>query len=220
MALDFITDILINGNETLWTPSNLCRSYALNFQAGAINEDPYITGGSDNNYIKFTSGNNSSFSLDLGNGLIFRKQSGVLQRDLILNDVSIKSQQAYTGNQSMSDTIIFMSDDTTEEAYMVEIYGYFDYDWYRYYTRFSYYPLPEDGHEQKNRLYNWIKGQAPVSYNWQSVPSISGKNGILQPLSSHLDINDGEPITTSDTTKYSLNSNSNINKLVQDKLNS
>lgn len=59
-----------------------------------------------------------------------------------------------------------------------------------------------------------------VSYNWQSVPSISGKNGISQPLSSHLDINDGEPITTSDTTKYSLNSNSNINKLVQDKLNS
>lgn len=59
-----------------------------------------------------------------------------------------------------------------------------------------------------------------VTYTWQSVPSISGKNGISQPLSSHLDINDGEPITTSDTTKYSLNSNSNINKLVQDKLNS
>ena len=200
MALDFITDILINGNETLWTPSNLCRSYALNFQAGAINEDPYITGGSDNNYIKFTSGNNSSFSLDLGNGLIFRKQSGVLQRDLILNDVSIKSQQAYTGNQSMSDTIIFMSDDTTEEAYMVEIYGYFDYDWYRYYTRFSYYPLPEDGHEQKNRLYNWIKGQAPVSYNWQSVPSISGKNGIL----SCARVKDDSILTGDDITNIAM----------------
>lgn len=71
-----------------------------------------------------------------------------------------------------------------------------------------------------NAMFDYMFTKQAPQYNWQSVPSISGKNGISQPLSSHLDINDGEPITTSDTTKYSLNNNSNINKLVQDKLNS
>jgi len=58
----------------------------------------------------------------------------------------------------------------------------------------------------------------PVTYNWISVPSVSGKNGILS-LSTSTDTNNGEAITTSDTTKFALTAESNINKLIVDRMN-
>lgn len=53
----------------------------------------------------------------------------------------------------------------------------------------------------------------PVLYAWSSVPAISGKNGILR-LSTLVDINDGNPVETTDTTKFTLTSASNIKTLV------
>lgn len=53
-----------------------------------------------------------------------------------------------------------------------------------------------------------------ISYVWQSVPAISGKNGILLPMSTLNDINDGNEVTTSDTSKFNLNDRSNIKSLV------
>ena len=61
--------------------------------------------------------------------------------------------------------------------------------------------------------YSIIKANAYVQYNWQSVPSISGKNGILT-LSTLNDINDGEPVETSDTSKFNLTDDSNVSTLV------
>jgi len=61
-------------------------------------------------------------------------------------------------------------------------------------------------------LYDVIT-QAMISYNWQSVPSISGKNGILS-LSTLNDVNDGEPVETSDVSKFNLTDDSNVSALV------
>lgn len=61
-----------------------------------------------------------------------------------------------------------------------------------------------------NELYGLIKG-VPQPYNWQSVPSISGKNGILQSLVQIKEeaLNDGEPV--SEATVLSFDSLGNIN---------
>ena len=69
-------------------------------------------------------------------------------------------------------------------------------------------------------IYNFLTNLVPpITYNWTSVPSISGKNGILYALSTLTDINDGDPITTSDTTKFSLSPTTNVDTLVQNALN-
>lgn len=60
----------------------------------------------------------------------------------------------------------------------------------------------------------YIDGNPLVTYTWSSVPSISGKNGILLPMSTLNDINDGNEVTTSDTSKFNLNDSSNIKSLV------
>ena len=63
-------------------------------------------------------------------------------------------------------------------------------------------------------VYNILKALAPIPpivYNWQSVPSISGKNGILQSLVQIKEeaLNDGEPV--SEATVLSFDSLGNIN---------
>ena len=55
------------------------------------------------------------------------------------------------------------------------------------------------------------------TYTWLSVPSISGKNGILN-LSTLNDVNDGEPVETSDTSKFNLTDGSNVSALVTARL--
>ena len=56
-----------------------------------------------------------------------------------------------------------------------------------------------------------------ATYTWQSVPSISGKNGILS-LATLNDVNDGEPVETSDTSKFNLTDDSNVSALVAARL--
>ena len=66
----------------------------------------------------------------------------------------------------------------------------------------------------QNPMYQIIKAGALITYQWTSVPAISGKNGILLPMSTLNDINDGNEVTTSDTSKFNLNDSSNIKNLV------
>lgn len=62
--------------------------------------------------------------------------------------------------------------------------------------------------------YNTYIRSPYVAYQWTSVPAISGKNGVLLPMSTLNDINDGNEVTTSDTSKFNLNDRSNIKNLV------
>lgn len=68
---------------------------------------------------------------------------------------------------------------------------------------------PETDYERKHNAYLALKSIA--SYNWQSVLSISGKNGILQSLVQIKEeaLNDGEPV--SEATVLSFDSLGNIN---------
>jgi len=63
-------------------------------------------------------------------------------------------------------------------------------------------------------VYTLITSNPYITNNWQSVPSITGKNGITLNMSTLNDINDGDEVTTSDTSKFNLNKSSNIKNLV------
>lgn len=65
-----------------------------------------------------------------------------------------------------------------------------------------------------NAIYNAIIGAIQPQYNWQSVPSITGKGKTVQ-LSTLNDINDGEEVITDDTSKFNLTTASNLVTLVQ-----
>ena len=62
-----------------------------------------------------------------------------------------------------------------------------------YFTAFG--DTQGNGFYNNGYAYNLIKGLVPPSYNWQSVPSISGKNGILSLATIKDDaINNGDPV--------------------------
>lgn len=66
--------------------------------------------------------------------------------------------------------------------------------------------------------YEIITDSIYIPYNWTSVHAISGKNGILS-LSTLNDINDGNPVTTSDTNKFYLEKTSNLSTLINNAIN-
>lgn len=68
---------------------------------------------------------------------------------------------------------------------------------------------------EQNEFVDYVR--TPPQYTWQSVPSISGKNGILS-LSTLNDINDGEEVITDDTSKFNLTNESNTLTLVRNNL--
>jgi hypothetical protein len=75
----------------------------------------------------------------------------------------------------------------------------------------------ESSQTLRRYIYQILKSLIPPEYNWQSVPSISGKNGILT-LSTLNDVNDGDPITTSDTSKIIIVPQSNVKQLVLNRI--
>lgn len=64
-------------------------------------------------------------------------------------------------------------------------------------------------------LYNSL--EPPITYNWQSVPSISGKNGILSfSMINDTDLNNGDPVTSADASAiHRLENSTNIGVLSQ-----
>lgn len=70
----------------------------------------------------------------------------------------------------------------------------------------------------KQAFTDFIENNITPTYTWQSVPTISGKNVILN-LSTLNDINDGNPITTSDASKINFMNSSSVSKLVNDVIN-
>lgn len=102
----------------------------------------------------------------------------------------------------------FVVDDDTQEGWIIALTHYnnntylFDY----FYSN-----------TQNQPMYNYI-GEEGRLYNWTSVPTISGKNGILS-LSILNDINDGNPVTTSDINKFYLEKASNLSTLINNAIN-
>lgn len=66
------------------------------------------------------------------------------------------------------------------------------------------------------KLYTILKSQVPpITYNWQSVPSIIGKNGILQPLSTLVNINDGNPVSGASASDVNIIPASVVSGMIQ-----
>ena len=136
----------------------------------------------------------------------------------------------YINNQSIGDITLGLGDGDEKDNLVSIMLGIdedtqkgsiFAIQQYRYYST-HYYGRQNatTGFPFKNTdlAYNWIKNGIVIPYNWQSVPSISGKNGILLPLSTLNDVNDGDPITTSDTSKIIIVPQSNVKQLVLNRI--
>ena len=71
----------------------------------------------------------------------------------------------------------------------------------------------------ERNLYNWLIQAIPITYQWQSVSSISGKNGILLLSTIKSDaINSGDPVSGASASAFdSLESTSKLSTLANGK---
>ena len=123
------------------------------------------------------------------------------------NNVSLASQGGGNAQNIKSLDFLIAIDYTNQIAKI-----YFAICWNSYPNEYQISAINMNTAKQQ-RFYELIQGAIPVLYTWSSVPAISGKNGILR-LSTLVDINDGNPVETTDTTKFTLTSASNVKTLV------
>lgn len=64
---------------------------------------------------------------------------------------------------------------------------------------------------------DYVTNVAPPSYNWTSVPAISGKNGTVT-LSTLNDINDGEAVNNALASAIDFSQSANVETLVNDNI--
>ena len=136
---------------------------------------------------------------------IHQYTNGTYTRNIINDNYFIQY-----GNQVVPEWSIAFGIDRDNEAGYLTIYQ-FDYG-STYYSNAI--PLACT----RKQLYDLLIAAepSPIS-NWLSVQSLTGQ-GITIQLSTSTDTNNGEAITTSDTTKFALTAESNINKLIVDRL--
>ena len=116
---------------------------------------------------------------------------------------------SYPGNPEPRVGVAFAIDDSTEKAYIAVGY-YPNYPTWGGTIRNC--PISDSN---RTLLYNVIKGLLPVPYNWQSVPSISGKNGIS--LLSHVrddSILTGQDISNLTPAQVKLEGTTQISSLI------
>ena len=159
-----------------------------------LNPQAYLTdaemwdSGTGIKILKTDANNTNSFGVNLNNARIYSRNNG--NRNFY-----------YSG-------IGFVIDDTLQKAKVIAI------------TRQSagagnndrtYVSTSETN--DSNGLYQALKNAIPVLYNWQSVPSISGKNGILS-LYELAQETDGNPVTgASSSVFFSMPEECNVKKL-------
>lgn len=187
---------------TSW--NNVVIENYINYSANARNT--FIAGtlfGTSPNYVELT--RNGNFC------------GGLIHLDHSINYASEFSLD----NDNQTWTYIACVDDDTQKGFFAFVKA--SDNTYRYLQFFAGAnpPLPnstQSGYNVRSLMYVLLTGNELHLYNWVSVPSVSGKNGILS-LSTSTDTNNGEAITTSDTTKFALTAESNINKLIVDRMN-
>lgn len=97
--------------------------------------------------------------------------------------------------QYVDGSIIFIIDDTTQKG-RVLVYRRPDLAHGSATNQYIIQSLNKDTNNKWQDLYTLITGAIVIPYNWQSVPSISGKNGILSLVTLDSEsINDGEPVS-------------------------
>lgn len=152
-------------------------------------------------------------------GLLVRKNSNKINLYLIQNNVVseyfFESVTSYSySTQYPRQVSVIIGIDRDREVGTVFVY-------YRYYQPsiwdWQYAETCASGQlVEHNDVYLWAINALPQTYNWQSVPSISGKNGILN-LSqiASASINDGEAVSGASASAFDiLESSSRIDALV------
>ena len=123
------------------------------------------------------------------------------------NNVNLVQVSGINASYIITFTFLIAIDYDNQKAYAIPIVNYSNqwavYDW-------------EFTEADKVRFYQLIKDDIPPLYNWQSVPSISGKNGILSLTQIKAEsINDGEPVSgASDSAFTGMSDDNNVATLV------
>ena len=137
----------------------------------------------------------------------------------VLDNISMSSVQAYNPDnpsQSWGDAIVFYKD-----SYGVHVasgnvaYNYSSsYTW----TGTTVEEILQQVYKCLRNVYVIVDGDnwtAEITHTWQSVPSISGKNGILQSLSTLVNINDGNPVSGASASAVNIIPASVVSGMIQ-----
>ena len=190
-----------SARDTVWTPSGVNVSQSSSFSNVHRGDSPF----SEVIYtmLPITWQITDTFKI------VLTDNSGQMRYTFYDNNVEIWHYEDWIGTDYNRYVIGFAVDDTLQR-------GLFMLGEYRPGATSLTWRSRPITNETAEILYPYfIAGEVPpVVYTWTSVLAISGKNGILLPMSTLNDINDGNEITTSDTSKFNLNDSSNIKNLV------
>ena len=136
--------------------------------------------------------------------------TGEMNYKLRINNVDFFSSTSWPGSGYYTRTDFFLGiDDTTERARFICYNQQVNRG--TTYTNVIY----DDANDTKRaNLYILLKG---LIFNWQSVPAITGKGETVN-LSTLNDINDGDQVITTDTSKFNKASENNLYTLIAKQL--
>lgn len=203
-------DILCKG--TIYDLTLFAKNQGYNFSCNVIDfENYYHYGTANKSVLNLQNVTSDMVLLETASGKIELKMDGQYLIDLHITDANNRHYLQRVINKSNTGatyfTIYFGIDETNQLGSIALL------TW-RSGSNANFNAFGDslgNGFYNNNYAYNLIKGLVPPQYNWQSVPSISGKNGILQSLVQIKEeaINDGEPV--SEATVLSFDSLGNIN---------
>lgn len=132
----------------------------------------------------------------------YRKTNGSVKIRFIYNGTNYGSLSSSETNTGGNIGILLMIDDSNNTAATCIMYGWGTNGFYNFTT-------------YQSVIYNAIIGDVPPAYTWQSVPSISGKNGIsfLSTIQS-VYLNNGDPVNNAPANYIQFADDSNVAILV------
>lgn len=225
MTWEVVTNLMINGVNTTWTYTDYGKQHieSFNYDGHSYNQPQAVN--CDNSLCNLPCYYQapSIFSVDFGGLVISRDANNQLY--VYINGEKAFQLSSYTNFTSGRTGFHWVSFVINEEAQRgaICLYAYFlqgGGSVYPYAGGGFYYLIDTQVSSSYQGLYNWIKNQLPVLYNWQSVPSISGKNGILSLAQIKEEyINDGESVSGASADHFTnLSIENRVDVLIDDAL--
>ena len=135
------------------------------------------------------------------------------------NNVLQASNRAYVQQVHYVDCAVWINHELGYAIPVNVTKAFYDGSWYASFFSPLWQPNNYDNINKSIRFYEVIS-TPPITYQWQSVPSISGKNGILQSLVQIKEsaINDGEPVSEASVTSFDSLGNVNIPSVIDEQM--
>lgn len=135
----------------------------------------------------------TTFNVSADMSIVFNITNNMSQFNTYVRDIPNSAKifnTTWGGRQANLIGIMVAIDETNQKADVVWICHYVEFP-----NMYRMFKVDADSNVQ-SRFYQLIQGAIPPLYTWQSVPSISGKNGILSLAQIKEEyINDGEPVS-------------------------